>query len=52
MTDLSAREVPQNHRRFTAAFKARIVRFGAVYIKFIGTHAEYGKVDAETVEME
>lgn len=27
-------------------------RFGAVYIKFIGTHAEYDKVDAATVEME
>lgn len=27
-------------------------RFGAVYIKFIGTHAEYDKVNAETVEME
>lgn len=27
-------------------------RFGAVYIKFIGTHADYDKVDAETVEME
>jgi mRNA interferase HigB len=27
-------------------------KFGAVYIKFIGTHADYDKVDAETVEME
>ncbi|SHE80630.1 mRNA interferase HigB [Modicisalibacter ilicicola DSM 19980] len=27
-------------------------RFGAVYIKFIGTHKEYDKVDAATVEME
>ena len=27
-------------------------RFGAIYIKFIGTHADYDKVDAETVEME
>nr|WP_246390046.1 type II toxin-antitoxin system HigB family toxin [Halomonas cerina] len=30
----------------------RHARFGAVYIKFIGTHAEYDKVDADTVEME
>lgn len=27
-------------------------KFGALYIKFIGTHAEYDKVDAATVEME
>lgn len=27
-------------------------QFGAVYIKFIGTHAEYSKIDAATVELE
>jgi mRNA interferase HigB len=27
-------------------------RFGAIYIKFIGTHRQYDEIDAETVEME
>jgi mRNA interferase HigB len=29
---------------------AIVFRYQAVYVKFIGTHAEYDKVDAETVD--
>lgn len=37
-----------NHYRLIVAVA---YRFQAVYIKFVGTHAEYDKIDANTVDM-
>jgi mRNA interferase HigB len=38
-----------NHYRLVVACA---FRFGALYIKYIGDHAAYDAIDAETVEME
>ena len=38
-----------NYYRLVAAVA---YKFGAVYIKFIGTHEAYNKIDANTVDME
>ncbi len=37
-----------NHRLIVAV----AYKFGALYIKFVGTHSEYDKINAATVEME
>jgi mRNA interferase HigB len=38
-----------NEYRLVAAIA---YRYGAIYIKFIGTHRQYDTIDADTVEME
>ncbi|WP_363184645.1 type II toxin-antitoxin system HigB family toxin [uncultured Thiocystis sp.] len=37
-----------NHRLIVAV----AYRYGALYVKFVGTHAEYDAIDVETIEME
>lgn len=41
-------DIKGNHYRLIVAVA---YRFQAVYIKFVGTHAEYDKTDANTVNM-
>ncbi|MGC0951016.1 type II toxin-antitoxin system HigB family toxin [Pantoea agglomerans] len=41
-------DIKGNHYRLIVAVA---YRFQAVYIKFVGTHAEYDKINANTVEM-
>ncbi|TEA78290.1 type II toxin-antitoxin system HigB family toxin [Allopusillimonas ginsengisoli] len=38
-----------NHCRLVAAIAYRT---GIVYVKFVGTHAQYDLIDADTIEME
>jgi mRNA interferase HigB len=38
-----------NHYRLIVACA---FRFGALYVKFVGTHAQYEAIDPETVEMQ